>query len=118
MVSFGLPFPEACLKHINETFHASKIYIICSGTLAKKTTQLKDLQKALGGKVVGLRIGMTSHTLLSEILEVVQDAKKFDPELIVTLGGGSLTDAAKIIAVVRSSNFRLNLTDNALIGTR
>ncbi|MCJ1350828.1 MAG: hypothetical protein MMC33_000809 [Icmadophila ericetorum] len=104
MVSFGLPFPEACLKHINETFHASKIYIICSGTLAKKTTQLKDLQKALGGKVVGLRIGMTSHTLLSEILEVVQDAKKFDPELIVTLGGGSLTDAAKIIAVALANN--------------
>ncbi|KAI0840389.1 putative Fe-containing alcohol dehydrogenase [Hypoxylon sp. FL0890] len=98
LLSYGLPFTESLVKHADDVFHASRIYIICSGFLARHTHYLADLTRALGSKVAGVRIGMKPHSLWSEILEVVDDIKKCDADLIVTLGGGSLTDAAKIVS--------------------
>ena len=100
-VSYGLSFPEACKKHVESTFHASRVYLMCSGSLARNTDALVQLQTALGPKVVGTRIGMKPHTLWSEILEIVNAAKRAEADCLVTLGAGSLTDGAKIVAFVR-----------------
>ena len=106
VISYGLPFPDACRKHVKETFKASRVYIIASASLSKQTDALKDLQKALDGKVAGVRIGMKSHTFLSEVVDVTLDAQKVDADLIVTLGGGSLSDAAKLVAFVSTLSRR------------
>lgn len=100
LLSFGLRFSESVLKHAEDTFHASRIYIICSASLARNTTYLDELRKTLGSKVAGVRVGMKPHSLWSEILQVVADARKCDADLIVTLGAGSLTDAAKVVSFV------------------
>jgi len=99
-ISYGLPFHTACAKHVSDTFQASRVYIIASGSLAKNTENVTKLQDALGSKVVGTRIGMKPHTLWSEILEIAKEAKDVDADILVTLGAGSLTDGAKIIALV------------------
>ncbi|EXJ86258.1 alcohol dehydrogenase [Capronia coronata CBS 617.96] len=97
-ISYGLHFDEACKHHIENTFQASRVYIIASRSLSSNTSALKRLQDALGDKVVGVRIGMTPHTHWNEVLEVAQDAAPKDPDCIVTLGAGSLTDAAKVVS--------------------
>jgi len=99
-ISYGLFFPEACTKHVHNTFNASRVYIIASKTLSTSTDALKRLETALDGKVVGRRIGMTPHTLWSECLEVTIETRRLDVDLLITLGAGSLTDAAKIISLV------------------
>ncbi|KAE9965474.1 hypothetical protein EG328_009642 [Venturia inaequalis] len=98
-ISYGLAFPEACAKHVIGTFNASRVYIIASKTLSTQTDALQRLEIALDTKVVGKRIGMTPHTLWSECLEVTEDARRLDADLIITLGAGSLTDAAKIVSL-------------------
>ena len=100
LVSYGLPFSEATRKHVDETFKASRVYVIASASLARNTLNLQDLENALGKKLAGVRIGMKPHSFMSEILEVIHDVQRVDADLIVTLGGGSLTDAAKLIAFV------------------
>lgn len=99
-ISYGLPFHSACAKHVVETFKASRVYIIASGSLARNTDNVIKLQNALGSRVVGTRIGMKPHTLWSEILEIAKEAKEVNADILVTLGAGSLTDGAKIIALV------------------
>ena len=99
-ISYGLPFPEACAKHVTDTFKSSRPYIIASGSLSRNTDNVKRLQDALGGKVVGTRYGIQPHSLWSEILEIAEDATKANADLLITLGAGSLTDSAKIIAYV------------------
>ena len=99
-ISHGLPFPEACTKHVANTFQACRVYIIASGSLSRNTDHVQRLQRALGDKVVGTRYGMQPHTLWSEILQIAQDAGEKKADLLVTLGAGSLTDGAKIIATV------------------
>ncbi|KAJ7803705.1 hypothetical protein B0H14DRAFT_2384316 [Mycena olivaceomarginata] len=87
MLSYGMPFGEACRKHAEE-YGVKKIYILASGTLSRNTDLLQDLKKALDGMVVGERIGMTSHTLVSEVVEVLHDVRRTRADCIVTLGGG------------------------------
>ncbi|GFF55955.1 lactaldehyde reductase, partial [Aspergillus udagawae] len=100
LLSYGIPFPAAAAHHVVDTFGASKIYIICSGSLARNTDALDRLTTALGPeKVVGRRIGMQSHTLWSEVLEIVHDARRVEADLLLTLGAGSLTDGAKVAAL-------------------
>ena len=99
-ISYGVPFPEACKRHATDTFKASRIYIIASGSLSRNTHHVKRLQDALGNRAVGTRYGMKPHTLWSEILQVAQEASSLSADLLVTLGAGSLTDGAKIIALV------------------
>ena len=103
-ISYGLPFPETCQKHVDNEFKASRVYILCSGTLARNTSNFSDLQSALGKKVAGTRIGLKPHTFMSEVLEIVHDARKVNADLIVTLGGGSLTDAGKLTAMVSDND--------------
>ena len=103
LLSYGIPFPESAKRHVTNTFNASRVYIICSGSLARNTDSLQQLKTALGeDRVAGVRIGMKSHTLWSEVVEIVQDARRVEADLIITLGAGSLTDGAKIVALVCS----------------
>lgn len=101
LISYGLPFPEAAARHLRESFQASRIYVICSGTLGRTTNVMDRLSDALGSKLVGHRIGMTSHTLWSEVLQITKDTRTLEADAILTVGAGSLTDGAKIIALVR-----------------
>ncbi|KAH9994054.1 putative Fe-containing alcohol dehydrogenase [Xylariaceae sp. FL0662B] len=103
-ISYGIPFTEALPKHADETFHASRVYVICSGSLARNTGYLDELNKKLGSKFVGARIGMKPHSHWSEILEVVADCRAANADLIVTLGGGSLTDAAKMVSLALAND--------------
>lgn len=100
MLSYGMSFGEVCRKHAEE-YGVKRIYILASGTLSRNTELLQDLKKALDGMVVGERIGMTSHTLVSEVVEVLHDVRRTRADCIVTLGGESLSDAAKAITFVR-----------------
>lgn len=100
IVSYGHPFPETCANHVATTFKASRVYIIASGSLARSTDALTRLHNALDGKVSGTRIGLKPHTQLDEVLEMIHETRSVDADMIVTLGGGTTTDAAKVIAFV------------------
>ena len=104
-VSHGLPFHRACAKHAAEIPHATRVYILVSASLSSKTNDLPRLHFALDDKlgedtVVGIRRGVKPHTYYSDILSIVKEAKDVNANCLVTLGGGSLTDTAKVVALV------------------
>ncbi|KAA8644805.1 hypothetical protein EYZ11_010068 [Aspergillus tanneri] len=100
LLSYGIPFPTAAAHHVRETFGATRVYVIVSGSLARNTDVLEQMETALGKEtLVGTRIGMQSHTLWSEVLEIVHDVRRVQADLLITIGGGSLTDGAKLISL-------------------
>ncbi|KAI5357331.1 putative alcohol dehydrogenase, iron-type/glycerol dehydrogenase GldA [Septoria linicola] len=103
-ISYGMPFHLACAKHIKETFQAQRGYIIASASLSRNTNYITLLQETLGNKHVGTRIGMKPHTYWSEILEIAKEVKELEADLLVTVGAGSLTDGAKVIALALVNN--------------
>ncbi|KAI1070365.1 hypothetical protein NW752_010395 [Fusarium irregulare] len=97
VISFGRPFPELCLKQVQEHFQCSRVYIIASRSLSNNTSSLEDLKSALGDRVAGVRIGISPHTPILEIVDILAEVKTLNVDCIVTLGAGSLTDGAKLV---------------------
>jgi alcohol dehydrogenase class IV len=99
-MSYGLPYDLAAAKHVSETYNASRVYIIASGTLARETDKVDRLISAIGKEnVVGLRKGITPHTPWTEILSIAKECREARADCVVTLGAGSTTDGAKIVVL-------------------
>ncbi|KAN0099552.1 Dehydroquinate synthase-like protein [Hyaloscypha variabilis] len=98
MLSYGLRFSDACAKE-RSRLGSSRIYVLVSKSLATKSDSLKKLKKTLGEKIVGIRVGIGAHTPISECLEMINEIKGLDGgiDCIITLGGGSVTDAGKLV---------------------
>ncbi len=101
-LSYGRPYYELCAKHVEQTFHASRVYIIASRSLAANTDRVDKLVEALGpARVVGVRRqGITPHTPWSEILSITAECREARADCVVTLGAGSTTDGAKLVVLV------------------
>ena len=78
----------------------SKIYLIGSRSLAANTTALTQPEKALERRLAGVRVRLSQHTPVDECLSIMEEMRNVQADAIVTLGGGSIADAAKIIAYV------------------
>lgn len=46
-VSWGRPYYESCAKHVQQTFNASRVYVVASGSLARNTDKLDKLIEAI-----------------------------------------------------------------------
>ena len=100
-LSYGLPYQDSAAKHINTTFHASKVYIVASRSLCTNTDKLDTLIDAIGkDNVVGVRRGITPHTPWSEILDITAECREKGVDCVVTLGAGSITDGCKLVVLV------------------
>lgn len=100
-VSSGLPYQDACAKHIRDTFKASRVYIVASRSLAANTDHVNKLVHSIGeSRVAGVRKGISPHSPISEILEIMRECKEQEVDCLVTLGAGSITDGCKLVVFV------------------
>ncbi|CEN61044.1 hypothetical protein ASPCAL07712 [Aspergillus calidoustus] len=109
ILSYGIPFPEAAARHIVNTFQARRVYVICSRSLAEKTSILEELDRVFRTNsisMVGQRIGMKPHTLWSEVLDIAAEARTSEADVFLTIGGGTLTDGAKSVVLALANNAR------------
>lgn len=96
-LSYGLRFEQACIKHV-EDMQAKRVYLLISHSIATKTSTLQRLKDSLRAKIVGTRIGIGAHTPLSDCMKVIREVRELgDVDCILTVGGGSVTDAAKLV---------------------
>ena len=95
-VVFGKPVAEAT-PALLDRFGNSRVFIMCSGTLNRETSAVSDLADALGDKVTGIFDEMPAHTPRKAVIEATNAARKAQADLILTFGGGSVTDGAKAV---------------------
>jgi alcohol dehydrogenase class IV len=103
IITHGLPYPEACAKHLVTTLNRLKPFLVISESLSKTTDVVERLKSTLNSdnvSIVGTRIGMRPHTYYSEVLQVMREVKESGADAIVTVGGGSLIDGAKAVSLV------------------
>ncbi|KAI0014743.1 alcohol dehydrogenase [Xylariomycetidae sp. FL0641] len=94
-VSHGLPFADACAHHARHTFKATRVYVVVSRSISQ-TPAFAALQAALGERLAGVRRGIRPHTPWEDVFALAADLRAADPDLIVTLGAGSVTDGVKL----------------------
>ena len=95
-VIYGKPAAEA-VAQTAERVGAQRVFLMVSGTLRRTTDEIAKVETALGGRCAGIFDGMPPHTPRSAVFEATQMAREAEADLIVTFGGGSLTDGGKAV---------------------
>jgi len=96
-VIYGRPFAEA-LKEQVEQSGATAVFLLASGTLARETGLVGQIRDALGNRLAGVHARIGAHTPRTDVVDAANAARAAGADLLVTLGGGSVTDAAKMVA--------------------
>jgi maleylacetate reductase len=68
-----------------------------SGTMNRTTDEVAKLRDALGQRCAGTFDAMPPHTPRDAVIEATRQARAADADLVVTFGGGSLTDGGKMV---------------------
>ena len=85
---------------------AERVFLMVSGTLNRTTDEIDKLRLALGNKCVGTFDKMPPHTPRSAVIAAAEQARAARADLIVTLGGGSITDGAKAVQLCLANDVR------------
>lgn len=104
-VVFGRPAAEA-VAELAERWGAKRPMIMASGTLRRETDVVSGVADALGAGCVGIFDRMPAHTPREAVLEAAEMAREGGADLIVTVGGGSVTDGAKAVSLCLANDIR------------
>jgi maleylacetate reductase len=95
-VIFGRPAGEVVAEEARRR-EAERVFLMASGTLNRATDEVAKVRRALGNRFAGLFDQMPPHTPRRAVVEAAAMAREAKADLIVTIGGGSLTDGAKAV---------------------
>lgn len=97
-IVWGTRAAEAVAAEVVE-LGARRVFVIASGTLSRSTDEIARVRETLKEKDVGLFDRCCEHTPLESVVEAVDAARAANPDLIVTIGGGSVIDTVKIVQI-------------------
>ncbi len=85
---------------------AERVFLLVSTTLRQKTNEISEIEDALGDRIAAVHDGIAPHGPRTDVLKAIEAARAVDTDLVITVGGGSVTDAGKVIALGLKHNFR------------
>jgi maleylacetate reductase len=95
-VVFGRPASEVIVEQMDR-LGANRAFLMVSGTLNRETSVIENIRQALGPRCVGTFDAMPPHTPRAAVIAAANQARSAGADLIVTIGGGSITDGAKAV---------------------
>jgi maleylacetate reductase len=95
-VVFGRPASEVIVEQMDR-LHAARAFLMVSGTLNRETDVIETIRRALGSRCVATFDAMPPHTPRAAVIAATNQARAANADLIVTIGGGSITDGAKAV---------------------
>jgi maleylacetate reductase len=104
-VVFGRPASEAIVEQLNR-LGAKRAFLMVSGTLNRKTDEIENIRRVLGPRCAGTFDAMPPHTPRAAVIEAADQARAANADLIVTIGGGSITDGAKAVQLCLANDIR------------
>jgi len=104
-VVIGRPAAEAIAEQ-TALADAQRVFILAGTTLANTTDAVRNVEAALGERHAATWTGIQPHAPRSGVLAGANAARAANADLIVTIGGGSVTDAGKIIALLLKHDVR------------
>ena len=96
-VVYGRPFADALREQV-EAAGAHSVFLLASGTIARETDMVAQVRTALGNRLAGVCAKIGAHTPRTDVVMAANAAREAGADLLATLGGGSVTDAAKMVA--------------------
>jgi maleylacetate reductase len=97
-VIYGVPVAEALAAEVSR-LDARAVYVMASGTLNRETDVIDTVRHILGNRLAGVCAKIGSHTPRTDVVAAANEARAAKADLILTVGGGSVTDAAKMVGL-------------------
>src|SRR5690349_1417424 len=104
-VVFGKPAAEAVAEEARR-LGATRVFLMASRSLNRNTDEIAKVKGALGDRCAAVWDGMPPHTPRSAVLKATEQARAIEADLIVTVGGGSITDGAKAVQMCLANDIR------------
>jgi maleylacetate reductase len=104
-VVFGRPAAEAVAAQVDR-LGASRAFLMVSGTLNRNTDEIEKIRSRLGSRYVATFDAMPPHTPREAVIAAAGQARSAGADLIVTVGGGSITDGAKAVQLCLANDVR------------
>ncbi|MFA7669234.1 MAG: iron-containing alcohol dehydrogenase, partial [Burkholderiaceae bacterium] len=104
-VVFGRPAAAAVAELASQS-GARRVLIMASGTLNRETDVVEQVRQALADRVAATFDQVPAHSPRDAVIVAVELARDIDADLIVTIGGGSVTDAGKAVPFCLANNIR------------
>jgi len=95
-VVFGQEAAQAIVAQM-ERLGSSRAFLMVSGTLNRQTDEINKIRQAIGTRCAGTFDAMPQHTPREAVIAATEQARAAKADLIVTVGGGSITDGAKAV---------------------
>ena len=97
-VIYGIPVQEALAAEVKR-LDARSVYVMASGTLARQTDVVNEVTSVLGNRLAGVCARIGAHTPRIDVVNAANEARAARADLLLTVGGGSVTDAAKMVGL-------------------
>ena len=95
---FGQPAAQAAAEEVAR-IGARKVFVVASKSLSRKTPVVRDIEQALGERYVGLFDECIAHTPWPSVIAAAEAVRAAQPDLILTVGGGTPIDTVKILQI-------------------
>ncbi|MGI9410274.1 MAG: iron-containing alcohol dehydrogenase [Hyphomicrobiaceae bacterium] len=82
-----------------ERLGAQRVFLLVGRTLNTATDEIAKIRAALGDRFVGLHDHMPAHSPRDAVVACANAAREVGTDLLVTIGGGSVTDGGKAVTI-------------------
>jgi len=97
-VVFGRPAAGAAAEEAAR-IGASRVFIVAAKSLSRKTAVIREIADALGARYAGLFDECIAHTPWPSVIAAADAVRAADPDLILTVGGGTPIDTVKLLQI-------------------
>ncbi len=87
-------------------FHASRVFIVSSNSIATGTPIVGSVAKELGSRYAGFFSGCIAHVPRPSVLAAAAAIRSAEADLVVGIGGGSVADTIKVAQVCLAQDVR------------
>jgi len=102
-VMFGRPASE-CIKELVQQHNFERVLILASKSLNENTNEISKIESVLGRRHAVTVDGIQPHAPRADVIMVANAIRAANADLVLTVGGGSVTDAGKIAALLVKHN--------------
>ncbi len=97
-VIYGRPAADAVVETAGR-LGKNRLLIVASKTLSRRTDVVPRIREALGDRCIGVFDECVEHVPRASVLTLAEVVRQQQPDLIVTVGGGTPMDTVKVMLV-------------------
>lgn len=104
-IIFGKPLETALAEELPR-HDATRVFVVATHSLSRRTDIVDTLRRVLGNRFAGLFDAVESHVPRHVAVAAAVAAREADPDLLISIGGGSAIDTGKMVQICLAESIR------------